>query len=266
MMTTSPKPSLFAVLCLMSALMAPAVTAQKKPAKPVPDKEVAEKVAQLTKIAKNKKFTEDARGIEVIDALMKKQEKGLIDKDRAMVVKALDGVLNKNKVRPADNVRLYNAAAEALGRHGKDGAKVLKKAFENKNRFKAKPMWVPMRERLLKNIGRAKDEGNVKFLLDEASRNPEAALQAAAGDALGFFVESEQKVRKEIVSGLLKRFGSLSEEASQGGTSIDSQNARDRLAAISGKWVSTLKKLSRQNFDTFREWQTWYQKNKNKKW
>ncbi len=266
MTTISPKPSPFAVLCLIGALMTPAVMAQKKPAKPVPDKEVAEKVAELTKIAKNKKFTEDARGIEVIDFLMMKHEKGMVDKDRAMVVKALDGVLNKNRVRPADNVRLYNAAAEALGRHGKDGAKALKTAFENKNRFKAKPRWVPMRERLLRNIGRAKDEANVKFLIDEAQRNPEAALQAAAGDALGFFEESKQKVRKEVVSKLLITFGSLSERASQGGTSIDGQNAKDRLAAISGKWVATLKKLTGQKFDTFREWQTWYQKNKNKKW
>ena len=206
------------------------------------------------------------RGIEVIDALMMKHEKGMIDKDRSMVVKALDGVLNKNKVRPADNVRLYNAAAEALGRHGKDGGKALKKAFENKGRFKAKPQWVPMRERLLRNIGRTQDEANIKFLIDEAQRNPEAALQAAAGDALGFFEESTQKVRKPIVSKLLITFGALSERASQGGTSIDSQNAKDRLAALSGKWVATLKKLTGQNFDTFREWQAWYQKNKNKQW
>ena len=265
MTTTSPKPSLFAALCLMGALMAPAIAAQK-PAKPVPDKEVAEKVSQLTKIAKDKKFTEDARGIEVIDLLMMKHEKGLIDKDRAMVVKTLGAVLNKYKVRPPDNIRLYNAAAEALGRHGEEGAKALKKAYENKNRFKAKPQWVPMRERLLRNIGRAKDEDNVKFLTDEARRNPEAALQAAAGDALGFFSESDQKIRKEIVSELLITFGALSERASQGGTSIDGQNAKDRLAAISGKWVATLKKLTKQDFDTFREWQTWYQKNKNKKW
>ena len=113
-------------------------------------------------------------------------------------------------------MRLYNAAAEALGRHGKDGAKALKKAYENKSRFKAKPMWVPMRERLLRNIGRAQDEANVKFLIDEARRNPEAALQAAAGDALGFFEKSSEKIRKQIVSELLITFGSLSEQASQG--------------------------------------------------
>ena len=265
MTTTSPKPSLFAALCLIGALLAPSATAQK-PAKPVPDKEVAEKVAQLAKIAKNKKFTEDARGVEVIDVLMMKHTAGMIDKDRKMVVKALDGVLNKNKVRPPDNVGLYNAAAEALGRHGDDGAKALRKAYESKSRFKAKPMWVPLRERLLRNIGRAKDEANVKFLIEVARRSPEAALQAAAGDALGFFEESKLKVRKDIVGQLLIRFGELSEQASVAGTSVEAQNAKDRLASVSGKWIGTLKKMTGQKFDTFRDWQVWYQKNKNKKW
>lgn len=233
--------------------------------KPVPDKEVAAKAAALKKVAANKKFTEDAKGVTLIDELMQKQQAGMIKKDEQLVVKTLDAVINKGKVRPSDKARLYVAAAEALGRHGEAGAKSLKKAYNNRNRFKVKPMWVPLRERLLRNIGRAKDEDDIKFLLDEANRNPEAALQAAAGAALGNFEESKQKIRREIVGSLLVTYGSLSERASQGGTSIDAQNAKDRLAAITGKWNATLKKLSRQDFDTFREWQSWFQKNKNKK-
>jgi len=259
--------------CLLAALtagfFASGLMAQVpagKPAKPTPDKEVEEKCDQLDKIAKDKKFTEDARGVELIDALIVKHDKGLAEKDDEMIVKSLDAVFNKTKVRPADQIRLYIAAAEALGRHGEAGAKVLKKAYENKGRFKAKPEWVPLRERLLRNIGRTQDEENVKFLIDEARRNPEAALQAAAGEALGFFEESDEKIRKEVVGDLLVTFGALSERASQGGTSIDGQNAKDRLAAISGKWTATLKKLTKQNFDTFREWQSWHNKNKNEKW
>jgi hypothetical protein len=269
MTTTSRTPLSLVTRCLFAVAVSGCLLAQVPggtPAKPVPDPEVAQKVEQLTKIAKDKKFAEDARGRELIDALMVKQQKGMMDKDEAMVVKCLDTVLNKNKVRPVNNSVLYNAAIEALGRHGAEGAKVLKKAYENKSRFKAKPEWVPMRERLLRNIGRTKDESIVKFLVEEARRNPEAALQAAAGEALGFFEESDQKLRKDVVGDLLVTFGALSEQASLGGTSIDSQNARDRLAALSGKWVDTLKKLTRQNFDTFREWQVWYQKNKNEKW
>lgn len=266
MTTTSRALSPFALAALMAAFALPGTACSQKPKKLAPDKEVAEKVGILTKIAKDKKFSRDAEGIQVIDILMQKHEKGLAEKDRKMVVKALDGVLNKNKVRPPDRTQLYNAAAEALGRHEADGAKVLRKAFDNKSRFKAKPQWVPMRERLLRNVGRTKALANVKFLIDEARRNPEPALQAAAGDALGNYEEADLKVRKEIVSNLLVTYGALSERASQQGTSIDAQNAKDRLAAISGKWNGALKKLSKQNFDTFREWQTWYNKNKTKKW
>lgn len=270
MITASNTPSLFrsglaAFAGLMLFLLAGGQAVAQKPAKPKPDKEVAAKTAELKKVAGNKKFTEDGRGVGLIDDLMVKQQAGMIDKDQKLVVKTLDAVINKGKVRPANKAQLYNAAAEALGRHGKDGAKSLKKAYNNKSRFKAKPMWVPLRERLLRNIGRAKDEGDIKFLLDEANRNPEAALQAAAGGALGNFDESDQKIRKEIVGSLLVTYGSLSEQASQPGTSIDAQNAKDRLAAITGKWNATLKKLTKQDFDTFREWQTWYQKNKNEK-
>lgn len=271
MTIASRTPSLFRPVMSVLTVALFAMTAAgslraQKPPKPVPDKEVAEKTAQLKKIAADKKFREDDRGVDLIDALMLKQQAGMIAKDEQLVIKTLDGVMNKGKVRPADKAKLYGAAAEALGRHGSAGAKSLKKAYSNKSRFKAKQMWVPLRERLLRNIGRAKDEKDVKFLLDEANRNPESALQAAAGEALGNFEESKQKVRKQIVKSLLVTFGALSERASQGGTSIDSQNAKDRLAALSGKWTKTLQKLTGQNFVTFREWQTWNNKNKNKKW
>ena len=174
-------------------------------------------------------------------------------------------VLNKGKVRPPNRAQIYNATAEALGRHGKDGAKALKTAYEKK-RFPNKPAWVPLREKLLVNIGRTEDESMVKFLLDEARRSPEAALQAAAGKALGNYRESKQKLRREIVSGMIIKWGSLSEMASQLGANVEAQNAKDRLAAISGPWNDTMKALTGQDFDTFRKWQAWYNKNKNKKW
>ncbi|MFN3239881.1 MAG: hypothetical protein ACE37K_00015 [Planctomycetota bacterium] len=265
-MTTSRNPILFTTALLAAAFaMAPSATAQK-PKKIAPDKEVAEKVKVLKEVAKDKKFTRDAEGIGIIDVLMQKNEKGLNDKDKKSIVKALDGVLNKGKVRPANKAQIYNATAEALGRHGEPGAKALKTAYEKK-RFPDKPEWVPLREKLLTNIGRTKDEDMVKFLLDEARRSPEAALQAAAGKALGNFRESDQKLRRDIVSGMIIKWGSLSEAASQlGGANVEAQNARDRLAAIVGPWNETLKALTGQDQDTFRKWQAWWNKNKNEKW
>jgi hypothetical protein len=242
-----------------------AVRAQDPKPKEEPDKEVAEKVELLEDIAKDKKFERDAEGLAVIDVLYQKQEAGMIEKDEQMVAEALDDLLNKGKVRPHDQTQLYEAAAYALGKFGKEGAKALKKAYEKK-RFPDKPEWVPLREKLLIHLGRTKDESMVKFLLEEARRSPEAALQAAAGEALGNFDDSKEKVRKDIVDELLVRYGSLVEAASQMGTSIDAQNAQDRLATLSGKWNDTLKKLTRQNLDSFAEWQSWHNKNKNKPW
>jgi hypothetical protein len=51
-----------------------------------------------------------------------------------------------------------------------------------------------------------------------------------------------------------------------GSSNIETQNAQDFLAAIEDKWKTTLGKLTRQNFASFREWQTWYNKNKGKPW
>ena len=69
-----------------------------------------------------------------------------------------------------------------------------------------------------------------------------------------------------LVDDLLAPYGAMTQKASQIGTSIEAQNAQDRLAALSGKWNETLKKLTRQNFDSFSDWQAWHNKNKNKPW
>jgi hypothetical protein len=65
---------------------------------------------------------------------------------------------------------------------------------------------------------------------------------------------------------LLVRYGELDEKASQIGTNIDAQNAQDRMNALQDKWNGTLAKLTRQNLTKFREWQAWYNKNKDKPW
>src|SRR5690606_25603764 len=150
------------------------------------------------------------------------------------------------KLRPADRTSLYIGAAAALGYCGEEGAKVLKAAYVKK-RFPDKKEWVPLREQLLKYLGRTKDESMVKFLCEEARRQPEAALQAAAGEALGNYEDSKEEIRKEIVGQLLIRYGELAQLASEMGSSnIEAQNAQDRLAALQDKWNTTLAKLTRQ--------------------
>lgn len=246
------------------ALLTMPLLAQSPPAKG-PDKEIAEKVAVLKEVVADKKFTRDAEGLQVIDFLLQKVQGTIEPKDRTIVVKALGDVFTGGKVRPHDKIELYVGAAAALGYCGPEGAKVLKAAFQDK-RFPEKTDWVPLREQLLKNLGRTKDESMIKFLCNEARRNHEAGLQAAAGEALGNFEDSKEELRKDIVSELLIRYGELNQLATQIGSSIDAQNAQDRLSTLKDKWNSTLAKLTKQNFDKFGDWQAWYNKNKSQPW
>lgn len=232
-----------------------------------PDKEVVEKIAVLKDCVLDKKFARDDEGLQVIDFLLQKLKAGVEAKDQEAITRALDGVLTQGvKVRPADNARLYMGAATALGYCGADGAKALKNAHVNK-RFPEKKDWVPLREVFLRSLGRTKDESMVKFLTKEALTNPEPALQAAAGEALGNFDEAKEAVRKEIVSDLIAKWGEIEEKASQmGSANIEAQNAKDRLSQLTEKWMATLSKLTGQNFHKYLEWQSWHNKNKNQPW
>jgi hypothetical protein len=231
-----------------------------------PDKEVAEKIATLKECILDKKCARDAEGVNVVDFLLQKLQGGTLEaKDKAAVVKVFGEVFTGGKVRPHDQTSLYAAAATALGYCGADGAKILKAAYGNKPRFPEKPDWVPFREQLLKYLGRTKDETMVKFLVNEACNNHEAALQKAAGEALGNFEGSKEAIRKEVVADLLVRYGELNQLANET-PSIDQQNASDRLSTIKGPWFETLGKLTGKSFDKYNEWQQWYNKHKGQPW
>ncbi|MCC7061403.1 MAG: hypothetical protein IT456_01275 [Planctomycetes bacterium] len=231
-----------------------------------PDKEVAEKIVLLKECVMDKKMARDAEGVAAIDVLVQKLQAGVEDKDRLAIAKALDGALTQGKLRPHDNISLYSAAAVALGYCGLDGAKVLKAAYENK-RYPKRKEWAPLREFFLRSLGKTKEESMAKFLTEEAVNNTEAALMAAAGEALGNYEEAKEAVRKEIVSDLIKKWGEEEELASQlGSGNMQALNAKDRLSAFLDKWNATLAKLTRQNFKKHLEWQNWHNKNRNASW
>jgi len=231
-----------------------------------PDPEVQRQLANLKEIVADKKMGRDAEGGQVIDLLTSKVAAGLAEKDRKDIAKGLEGVFTGGKLREPASIQLYVAAAAALGTMGNDGSKPLKAAFDNK-RFPNKPEWVKLREALLRNLGKTKDESMVKFLCEEARRSPEPQLMAAAGEALGNFEGSDQKVRKEIVNNLLIRYGELdSRSRVLDSADIEAQNARDYLAVISDKWNSTLGRLTGQNFRQYPDWNTWFNKNRAADW
>ena len=96
---TFPKLSL-AAAALAFALAQPAVA--QKPAKIPSDPDVEVQLKELKAVAKDKKFARDAEGVQIIDVLIQKQQKGLNAKDQKSIVKGLDSLLNKSRLRPAD--------------------------------------------------------------------------------------------------------------------------------------------------------------------
>lgn len=259
-----------AALCaLLASTVAPFLAAQDPAPAPAPakgpDKEVAEKIELLKECVLDKKLARDAEAVGAIDALLQKHPTAE-PKDQQAIVKAFEFALTQGKVRPPETIQLYIGAAAALGQCGVEGAKVLKAAYLNK-RFPERPDWVPLREALLRHLGKTKDEAQVKFLCVEARTNHEAALQAAAGEALGNYEDSKEALRKEIVNILIVKWGEIEQIASQPGAGdIETQNNQERRAAISDKWGSTLCRLTRQNLRKFSEWQNWYNKNKGNPW
>lgn len=241
-------------------------TPASAPAKAEKDKEVADKLAALKDVVDDRKCARDAEGLDLITVLVQKWQAGLSDKDKKDVVKGIEGVLKGGKLRQPDKAQLYIAAATALGQLGPDGAKPLQAAFEGK-RIPDKEPWVPLRETILKALGKTKDESMVKFLTDTARRDPEAALQAAAGEALGNFDGSKEALRKEIVNGLLIKWSDMDAKSRViDPADMEAQNVRKRLAVISGKWNDTLRRLTKETFDNYSEWNEWWNKNKNKEW
>jgi hypothetical protein len=257
---------LLAAASCLPAQVDPAPAAGTKVDKDKVDKEIAEKVARLKEVVNDRKVAHDDEGRQIIDALVQKLQAGVGDKDRQAIVKSLDGVFNQGKLREPEKAQLYMAAAAALGQCGADGAKVLQAAIDGK-RFPDKPQWVPLRETMLKFLGKTKDESMVKFLVEVARRSHEAGLQAAAGEALGNFEESKDAIRKNIVSDVLVTYGEIDKlSRDMGPGNVDAQNAKDRLAAISDKWNTMLGRLTRQNFRSYPEWQQWYNKHKSVEW
>ncbi|MCA8953821.1 MAG: hypothetical protein KDE27_30190 [Planctomycetes bacterium] len=254
------------LLTLAALLAFGAAAAAQDPDPKAPDPEIPAKVDQLEDCVKDRKLERDAEGVTVIDTLMQKIQAGVNEKDQKEITDALGDVLNKGKVRPPQDTGLYVAAIKALAYCGEDGADILAKAYEGK-RFKHHKDWVPLRVELLRSVGKTKDESQIKMLVDEARRSPEPALMAAAGEALGNFEDAPEKVRKEVVDDLIKRWGELDQLASQlGSGNIQAANARSILAATSDKWNNTLAKLTRQNFQKFVDWQKWNNKNRNEEW
>jgi len=254
----------------MGLVALPGVAQKDASADKIPDNpEIEAKLDSLAEVIKDKKAgrdngARDDEAVTLIDELVQLFRDGVSKGDRKDLVKGLSQVYRANPVRDPQNLKIYRAASAALAElGGPESAIVMRKVYEAKKPFPDHRDWVNMREALLKAIGKTKDEGHAKFLYDEASRAHEDTIKAAAGEALGNYAEAPFPLRQEIVNKMLIEFGRQESKA----TPIDpgnqeAQNARATLRAIADRWMTTMGKLTGQNFRTYQDWNTWYNKNK----
>jgi hypothetical protein len=260
--------SSWCLLLLVSvAGVAPRAPAQDDPPEPAAAAaDLDEQLAKFDEAINDRKATRDAEAQGLIDQMLKRYP-SLDEKEKASVVKALsDCLLSPHVKREPDQRALFIAASAALGNMGDEGAKVLSKAFDNP-KFKARE-WIAMRAQFLKNIGNTKDERQVDFLIERAGRDTEDDIMRAAGEALGNFEKSDQKVRKKIVKELIKKFGEIHSKANANLDPGDAlvKRAKEQLTAISHDWNESLSKLTGETLTTAPDWQRFYNKKKNDDW
>lgn len=260
----------FALAALFLAWGAVPCTAQDD--EKIPDNPaIEEKLDALEEVLKDKKAgrdngARDDEAVALIDELLQLSRDGVSDGDFKDLIKGFGKVYQARPVRDPQNLKIYRAVSAALGEiGGPQAAIVMRKVYEGKRPFPDDRDYVNMREALLKAIGKTKDPASAKFLYDIGNRAHEDALKAAAGEALGNYDEAPFKLRAEILNKMLIEFGRQESLA----TPIDpgnqqAQNARATLRAISDRWMTTMSKLTGQNFRSFQDWNTWYNKNKAK--
>jgi len=254
-------------ILVVAMILTPVLLAQPDPAPAKPDPAVKTKLDEFKKLIKDRKGAKDGEAIKIIDSVLSGFDK-LHPKDKKDFAKALYEPLKNPRIkRKPTDARLFKVTVVALGKTGTVGSGYLKKAFQDKKRFGDKE-WRSLRADMLKSVGKTKDLGQVKFLTDEARRNIEDTLMAAAGEALGEFAEADLKVRKQISKELIKKFANIYENANVNLDSGDLQRKtwEDRYKAVADPWNTTLKKLTKQNIRTPNEWQKFYNKNKAKNW
>ncbi len=227
----------------------------------VPDKRAQVKALLDEFAAALKKRGEaDPQAIEHIAALLGEFEKSG-PKDREAIAKALGGALaeKRKELGPEQpDERLAVAAATALGRMGVDGGKQLQKNLEHKN-LSDKPR---ARREVILALGNTRFEAGADDLMDLA-KNHDAAIQAAAAEALGSFEGADQKLRKAIFKALFEVIMPVKNTVD--GDASDSE-ARERLNTISTPFLNTLKKVTGHEESDLQQWQRWWNHNKNEDW
>ena len=259
--------SSIALAILFGALTVGLPAQTPKPAVAKVDPWVKETLKEYKKLISDRKGMKDAAAIELVNNMLDKYET-MHPKDQKAFAKGIAESLNSRRCKRKPNqAGIYRTTIKALSMTGKNGGAHLKKAFENKSKFKGKE-WVNLRGDMLEHIGRTKDERFIDFLLDIALKYPNDTLMAKAGGALRHYKDLKLNKRKEIAKLLIKKFAAIYNNANKNLNPGDGtvRTWQNRHAAVADPWNVSLQALTKQRYRSANDWNKFWNKHKSHNW
>ncbi|MBI3818755.1 MAG: hypothetical protein HY286_08705 [Planctomycetes bacterium] len=229
------------------------------------DKEIATFIADMNKATAAKK---DDDAIPKIDELVKRFEDAG-PKDKKLIVESIAKNMDLPRLPEAaggrdskdepEQPRIFQTTVVALSTFHDLGCEKLIATYERQE-FKHSKRF---RGQILKMVGKTEQASAVKFLMDKI-KDKDDSIVVDAVYALGNYIKSKDDVKKPIIDTLVKSFSSAQGQAADPSTPAG-KAAKDKYEILAPAMIDTLQKLSNQNaFREPREWESWWQKNKNK--
>ncbi|MCA9001232.1 MAG: HEAT repeat domain-containing protein [Planctomycetes bacterium] len=230
---------------------------------PIEDKrEAVKNLLDDLKEQVKKRGEEDDAAVSTLEALMNEFPNSG-PKDRASIVKGVaDCFKQKRNYSDEDGYdnKLFLAAAVAMGKMGPESVKPLAKLIGDK-KHRAN---LALQARIIQSLGQTKDKDAIKPLLDLLGHKDYQVEQAAA-QALGYFTEMPEKVRKDIFEEVLKTLMSAYNNK-EADTNNQQPEVHKRYDAVSSSLVTTLQALSGHEEGSPPAWQSWWNNNKREDW
>lgn len=207
-----------------------------------------------------KRGDEDTAAVGVMDTLL--QEFPVSGpKDRKLIAETIGKAFDEKRKELEDGVfdnKLYIAAAVCLGEMGPESTDILSKWIGHKRHRKD----TMLQTQLILSLGKTKDEGAIKTLMD-LLKDKSPTIISAASQALGNFSGADQKERKKIVNDLVRI---LIDAKTAVDDDVTDTIARELYDTIAAPIITTLQELTGHDERAPEEWQRWWNKNKKSDW